>query len=166
MDFSKMGKDELRKACRENGISYGKLNNDGMRAALAAKLGPTETTKAAAQDAKLEFVTAQGQPLDTVKNEAPVSKPNPPKSTSKPGVRTIEKNREERNGIKRPSAGTVCRAVWDALDKVGIENATSATAKALSEKNGWNKNNVSIEFYQWRRFHGIEGRQPKKPASK
>ena len=31
--------------------------------------------------------------------------------------------------------------------------------KALAEERGWNPNNASIEFYQWRKFNGIRGRQ-------
>lgn len=76
----------------------------------------------------------------------------------------IEKDREERNGVKRPSAGGACRAVWDALDAMVAagEQPTSKEVKALAEQNEWNANNASIEFYQWRKFHGIRGRQPKK----
>lgn len=39
--FTNLGKEELRQACRDAGISYSKLNNDGMRAALNA--GSVET---------------------------------------------------------------------------------------------------------------------------
>ncbi len=36
MTYDTMAKDELRTACKAVGIPYSKLNNDGMRAALAA----------------------------------------------------------------------------------------------------------------------------------
>src|SRR5690606_31787629 len=36
MNFDEMGKKELRAACKAAGISYAKLNNGGMRAALKA----------------------------------------------------------------------------------------------------------------------------------
>ena len=73
----------------------------------------------------------------------------------------IEKAREERNGIKKPSVGGQCRAVWDALDDM-VAAGTQPTAKQvkeLAEERGWNPNNASIEFYQWRKFNGIRGRQ-------
>lgn len=73
----------------------------------------------------------------------------------------IEKNREERNGVKRPSTGGMCRAVWDLLDEVremGIM-PTAKHVKTLATEHRWNQNNASIEFYQWRKFHGIRGRQ-------
>lgn len=139
-DYNAMGKNDLRAACKAAGIAYGKLNNDGMRTALALK-----------DNAQLPPVTPE---VRTAAKEVA-------KAVAK-AVRSIEKNRVEQNGIKQPSVGTLCRAVWDALDKVGIDNATSKHAKELAVQRGWNPNNVSIEFYQWRRFHGVNGRQAKK----
>ncbi len=76
----------------------------------------------------------------------------------------IEKDRPEQNGIKRPSEGGRCRAVWDALDAYRTETGDVPTAKvvaALAADEKWNPNNASIEFYQWRKFNGITGRTPK-----
>ena len=70
----------------------------------------------------------------------------------------IEKERPEQNGIKRPSIGGKCRAIWDALDAYREETGelpTSKVVKELAADEGWNPNNASIEFYQWRKFHGI-----------
>lgn len=70
----------------------------------------------------------------------------------------IEKDRPEQNGIKRPSAGGKCRAIWDALDEFRAETGelpTSKTVKELAADSGWNPNNASIEYYQWRKFNGI-----------
>lgn len=180
--FDTMGKEELRKACREAGISYGKLNNDGMRAALKAK--EEEAAPAAAHTEETANVVTQEAPAA----EAPAAEAS---ETSAPsglaamvrqmtGANTkkeeerapavakrtsnglkIEKDREERNGVKRPSVGGMCRAVWDALDAAVAEGKTPTAkdVKALAEANGWNPNNASIEFYQWRKFNGIRGRQ-------
>jgi len=63
----------------------------------------------------------------------------------------IEKDRPERNGIKRPSIGGKCRAIWDYLDTV--EAPTAKVVRAAAEANGWNPNNAVIEFYQWRKFN-------------
>ncbi len=79
---------------------------------------------------------------------------------------------EVKNGVRKPSAGTVCRAVWDELEK--LESPDSKAVKALAERMNWNPNNASIEFYQWRKFNGIKGRikaapvkqSDKKPAAK
>lgn len=76
---------------------------------------------------------------------------------------TIEKGREERNGVKRPSEGGSCRSVWDFLDGVVAagNTPTIGLVKEEAESAGWNVNNASIEFYQWRKFNGIRGRQSK-----
>lgn len=84
------------------------------------------------------------------KPAAPLGKPASAKQVK--GLK-IEKNREERNGVKRPSAGGACAAVWDWLDKNG--NAMPADLKPVAEAKGWNINNASIELYQWRKFTGV-----------
>jgi transcription elongation factor Elf1 len=70
----------------------------------------------------------------------------------------IEKNRETQNGITRPSAGTLCRAVWDACDEAqAAAGGTMPSAKDMRKVNddkGWNMNNTLIEYYQWRKFMG------------
>ena len=87
-----------------------------------------------------------------------------PKAEPKTTGLIIEKNRPEQNGVKRPSAGGLCRAVWDACWAHQAATATPPTAKevkAIAETNGWNLNNASIEYYQWRKFNGITGRVSK-----
>lgn len=83
-----------------------------------------------------------------------------PKREKGVGIK-IEKEREERNGVKRPSAGGVCRAVWDWCDNFVSKTSnppSAAQVKAAAEPHGWNPNNASIEYYQWRKFMGIRGR--------
>lgn len=73
----------------------------------------------------------------------------------------IEKDRDEQNGIKRPSIGGKCRAIWDALDAHAESTGDDPTAKdvkALAAEQGWNPNNASIEFYQWRKFNGVNSK--------
>lgn len=75
---------------------------------------------------------------------------------------TIEKNRPESNGIRRPSAGGLCRQVWDfcqhVVDSEGVEALSVRVVKDRAADVGWNINNAVIEFYQWRKFNGITGR--------
>lgn len=87
-----------------------------------------------------------------------------PKAEPKTTGLIIEKNRPKQNGVKRPSAGGLCRAVWDACWAHQAATGTPPTAKevkAIAETNGWNTNNASIEYYQWRKFNGITGRVAK-----
>lgn len=68
----------------------------------------------------------------------------------------IQKDRPVRNGIKRPSAGGKCAAVWEALDAMvagGNAKPMPADAKAWAEANGTNPNNAVIELYVWRKFN-------------
>jgi hypothetical protein len=173
--FDTMGKVELRQACKEAGIkNYGKMNNDGMRAALKTHYADAKGTEEAAPEAVVTEEVQEEAPVSAPsglvtmvqqiiganqKKEEERSAPAAAKRTSS-GLK-IEKDREERNGVKRPSAGGACRAVWDALDAVVAEGKTPTAkdVKALAEANGWNPNNASIEFYQWRKFNGIRGRQ-------
>ena len=87
-----------------------------------------------------------------------------PKAEPKTTGLIIEKNRPEQNGVKRPSAGGLCRAVWDACwahQEITGTPPTAKEVKAIAETNGWNLNNASIEYYQWRKFNGITGRVAK-----
>lgn len=110
------------------------------------------------------FASMLGQMMG--QSVAPADAQSPSKKKAAPKVTTgqkIEKDRPMQNGVKRPSVGGMCRAVWDALDGL-VAAGTAPTAKdvkALSETHGWNANNASIEFYQWRKFNGIKGRQVK-----
>ncbi|MCW9059725.1 MAG: hypothetical protein OQL11_12715 [Gammaproteobacteria bacterium] len=79
-------------------------------------------------------------------------RPQPPRSAA-PG----KVQREERNGVKRPAPGGLCAAVWKWLD--AHPTATVKEAKAAAPKHGWNENNVACEYYGWRKFNGISGRQ-------
>lgn len=72
---------------------------------------------------------------------------------------TIQKEREERNGVKRPSEGTVCGNVWAVFD--AQPNVQAKDLPAIADANGWNRTNVSCEYYAWRKFMGIKGRQVK-----
>lgn len=233
-NFANMGKVELRAACKAAGISYGKLNNDGMRAALElAALGAVAEFEATPAELAQQTVRHQADetPIQgAYKPEYPVADPSTMsydevrdslcpgcgihlsnglltpedegangtktqhqlglhheymcmgcghqfgkdigpyvKPVAKPDAHTgkgtkIEAVREERNGIKRPSIGGKCRAVWDALDAFVAEEKmqpTVAIVRDIAQDEGWNVTNATVEFYQWRKFNGISGRAAK-----
>lgn len=75
----------------------------------------------------------------------------------------IEKNRVSQNGKTRRSPGTLCAMVWDKLDEIyKTRMPVAKDLDPLAEANSWNRNNVSCEFYAWRKFMGIKGRQVNK----
>lgn len=74
----------------------------------------------------------------------------------------IQKDREERNGLKRPSAGGKCAAVWEKCEEIYNVNGMVPTPKTLKEwcvENDHNFNNASIELYRWRTWMGFKGRK-------
>lgn len=65
----------------------------------------------------------------------------------------IEKQREERNGLKRPSAGGVCRQVWDWCDAFLAQNGKAPKPSDLKNSGfDWNQNNAVAELYRWKKF--------------
>jgi len=67
----------------------------------------------------------------------------------------IQKDRVERNGIKQPSLGGLCRAVWDACADMQALQDTPLAVKQVKEHAatvGWNVNNAVIEFYRWKKW--------------
>lgn len=157
MELNEMGKQALRELCKEAGIkNYGKMTNQAMRDALEAadrykfdvdaKEEPPVVARAGVFDCMVAQMTGTVKKTD-------IGTPSVKRTTSTAGFK-IEKDREVRNGIKRPSAGGLCRAVWDALDaEVAAGRVpTVRDAKTIAASRGWNQNNASIEFYIWRRF--------------
>jgi hypothetical protein len=70
----------------------------------------------------------------------------------------IQKGLPEQNGVKKRSEGTLCAQVWDLCDTMRAETGdipTSKDMRRIAPEKGWNLNNVLIEYYQWRKFHGI-----------
>lgn len=68
------------------------------------------------------------------------------------------------NGVRQPKEGGLCRAVWDFCASQETL-PTAAQVKEHAVKVGWNPNNASIEYYQYRKFTGVRGRQGGKVAS-
>jgi hypothetical protein len=163
-----MTKKMLQAALTAAGIEFPKKANVATLTALCEQHNlTTPTTSEEVEHLETESVLdvdADGD--EGAEDEAPRIAPLPvaQKPTQVAVGLVIEKNRPEQNGIKRPSAGGRCRAVWDALDDYRRDEGVLPDAKfvrALAVENGWNPNNASIEFYQWRKFNGITGRQPK-----
>lgn len=83
----------------------------------------------------------------------------------------IDPDRDEKHGVKRRSAGTIGGRLWAIFDamsaKAGgpekLEIAVVKEAKAVAD---FNPNKVVIEFYYWRRYHGVRGRGRKQKVAK
>ena len=68
-----------------------------------------------------------------------------------------------RNDIARPAANTVCGIIWNMLD-AAQGPVTSKHVRDIAEKTGLNETTVRIQYYRYRRFHGIFGRVQLKAA--
>lgn len=174
--YTDMSKEALRTECRDYEIKgYGKMNNEAMREALRA--ADAEVAAAGldgegfdqeAADREYEERKQLQERLDEQNRiaEAAIEQNHPMVSSEKPARASsghsnglkIEANRETRNGVTRPSIGGKCRAVWDMLDRIGI-SATAKQAREQASELGFDKTTTMVQFYRWRKFNGIEGRQ-------
>lgn len=161
-----MTKTELKAALDNAGVSYkAKANLETLQALFDQHCTPApqapEDDGFTMSQAELDAQVLRSKPEDESEAETPAPAPSAPEPTPTPSTGTglkIEKDRVEQNGIKRPSIGGKCRAIWDALDAYRAETGelpTSKTVKELAADEGWNPNNASIEYYQWRKFNGI-----------
>jgi hypothetical protein len=170
-NFDQMGKEELRAACRKAGIPYGKLNNDGMRDALK-KLKEQLKQQLEQQNPGAVVVSPSVAQQEEVKSEpaqAPQGEMWPqmlgrgtrPVTTGTvvaPKSLKIEKGRESRNGVTRPSAGSICREIWDKLDARRAELEAVPTfehVRELMKANGWQRNTAFTQFQRWKQFNGV-----------
>lgn len=173
--LSSMGKEQLRQACRDIGISYGKLDNAGMRAKLLTisefdevEAGPPPSStlvdlfglngkKAETKvDPKSITRVVDGKRIDET---APVVAPKPdiatlPRATSKD--LKLEKVRETRNGVTRHSDGTIGAAIWAYYDKNPA--VVSSDIPAIAAKHGWKEMSCRCSLYHWRKFMGMTGK--------
>ncbi|QMV29717.1 hypothetical protein [Vibrio phage vB_VnaS-AQKL99] len=73
----------------------------------------------------------------------------------------IQKDREERNGVKRPSAGGKCAQLWHLFDAMYGEKGivpTPKPAKARSAELGLDPVTTQVQLYRWREFMGFKGK--------
>lgn len=73
----------------------------------------------------------------------------------------IQKDRQERNGVKRPSAGGKCAQLWDLFDAMYAEKGivpTPKPAKARSADLGLDPVTTQVQLYRWREFMGFKGK--------
>jgi hypothetical protein len=171
LNYDTMGKEELREEFRGREMSYSKLTVPQMRDALrqndvdlAAMLADEDEFEMSSEELEQQALRPKSDEAPTVVlSEADKGQIAAEAAARKPAGRAgvkIEKDREERNGIKRPSLGGVCRAVWDFCD-AHREVVDAKLIRTEAAHSGWNPNNAMIEFYQWRKFNGISGRKAK-----
>lgn len=170
-------KEELRSLCKKQGVKgYGKLSNDGMRAALRALIetDPNYQTTGPKKDAPKPVVTTpaddESEQLEEERDlEQNPDAPEHQKDAPAPVVITtpareplvltgvMSTDREIRNGVKRPAPESICGKVWAALDSLHAAGVvpTAKDMRELSVAKQWNENNSLTEMYIWRRWQGV-----------
>ena len=89
------------------------------------------------------------------------SAPVAPKATPEKTGKTIEANRVEQNGLKRPSTGSTCALIWAACDRITSEKGSTCTSGELfAACNGLNECTLRTQYARWRQFNGVTGRLP------
>jgi hypothetical protein len=176
MSFDTMNKGALISACIARGLPMDGLSVVEMRAALNAH----EAGKVVAEAAETVQEPAEAPGFDTPAAptevlpepepaleqapvvaaepvpEAPVLAPVP--ALIVPPVAVVP--RAESNGVKMPAPGTICRQIWDHCESV-YASGSMPQAKALRAWGAGRLDDVTmtVQFYRWRKFRGISGRQ-------
>lgn len=142
-ELESKNKAELRELCRNNGIGYNGMNNEGMRAALL--------TVPVAEPVVTSELPAAPQPVEL----PPVMQP--PVTPAAP-VRKIQAGRPERNGVKRPSEGTICAQIWAWCDREHDANGKVSAKNLRAALSNLDNTTCTVQFYRWRKFNAIQGR--------
>ena len=146
-DYSTMNKAQLRAVFAEKALSYEGLNVEGMRAKLAELEPAAEQLLNEPDMPAVELALEQAPPVEVPAPTVPIAPP-------------VVVARAEQNGVKQPSVGTICRQIWDHCDTV-YEAGDMPKAKAVRSWGAGRLDDttMTIQFYRWRKFRGISGRQ-------
>lgn len=89
------------------------------------------------------------------------SRGKPAKKKDAKPVAKVDPQPSKQNGVRRPSPGTLCGQAWDIFDRLSKKGNPPDIKKALEEakKKNLNPGNVRAEYYAFRRYHGISGKQ-------
>ena len=80
-----------------------------------------------------------------------------------PAAPSVSKSRSVvQNGVRKPIKG-LCADVWLALSDLhdAGKEVNISVVRELCAIHNWNVNNATIEFYGWRKFHGLNAKAVK-----
>lgn len=67
--------------------------------------------------------------------------------------------KDERNGVVRPKAGTKTGTVWEIADRISAERGEPASRRDVMEAGvgaGVNGSTVATQYGRWRKYHGLK----------
>lgn len=83
--------------------------------------------------------------------------PLPPKRGEAPDMATLPL---EAHGVKRPQRAGLCWEVWELAYRLQAGTGELPTVATMREEAPHlNPTNVQIEYYNWRKYNGVRGRQ-------
>lgn len=147
---------------------------DDVAAALKGKVRPEEVTK---------VLEKRENNLHGAVVETPVVEAGPREKVIGEVVKQkslkIEKGRESQNDVTKPSTGSICRQIWDALDAKMATSTKAATKenegseegddaeepvavvptfadlRDMMKQYGWARNTAMTQYQRWKQFHGV-----------
>lgn len=136
-------------------------------AEVIVQMEQTEPEAANSDEEELEEVAPQNGSLmsslisNMMNPETIPQAPAAPKKEAEKTGKTIEPNRAEQNGLKRPSKGSTCAIIWDTCDRITSEKGSTCTsAELFNALQGYNDCTLRTQYARWRQFNGITGRLP------
>ena len=136
-------------------------------AEVVVQMDQTEPEAANSDEEELEEVAPQNGSLmssligNMMNPETIPQAPAAPKKEAEKTGKTIEPNRAEQNGLKRPSKGSTCAIIWDTCDRITSEKGSTCTsAELFNALQGYNDCTLRTQYARWRQFNGITGRLP------
>jgi hypothetical protein len=158
-----LGINACKNACKKHGVEFTPelvyMSGDPMKWGFWVDENGAPCAEPAAEAEVVEFAdggTAQNPFAQLMQKSADA----PDAPAAKTGYK-IQKDRPEQNGIKQPSTGTLCRRIWDKLDALSAETKSIPQIKPFRDAltaEGVDTTTCTIQFYRWRKFHGVTGR--------
>lgn len=100
--------------------------------------------------------------MSAAKKTAAAAKAAAPAKETKPAKAEKPKvEKDSKNGVTRPKAGTQTGQVWETADKITAkQKGKHASRKQVMETLGESINQATIatQYGKWRRYNGIKGR--------
>lgn len=137
----------------------------GQRPGTETQAADDQLVKVLEQTVETEVLKRIGEPLRAVVHEAvreaivAASHIEAPAAQASAEEKSFAPASEARDP-HRPRAGGRCAAVWDELDRISGSKGVPSLKQILSvgKRRRWNENNTRVEYYQWCKFNGIQGR--------
>lgn len=131
-------------------------NTANAEADAAAKKAAAEKTKADKKAEKAATAATKKAEREKAKADKKAAKEASKEANKLP----------EKNGIRRPKAGTITGKLWDLFDNLSRETGLPATiGDSMKKAEGTAEATIRTQYARWRKFNGVSGRAAPVPAA-